>query len=304
MKKHTLNVFKVVFTLFLIGVVLSYIDVEDLAEVLRSVNPAYFLIMFGIWYVGIYVSSLRWNTILSFYGIHTSPLFLYSLYWIGSFFNNFLPSSFGGDGYKFVRLNKEFPESKSKIMSSIVLERIIGLMAGVPLSVLTGLFLTQTIDFSREMFLLLGVCVAIFAFLLVGLLAPFRLPSSRIGIIQKVLNGLSTLLSFNHPFKLSMSFGYSIVFLLLNITSLYFVFQAFDIEVSFLWILFVYPLIQLTGAFPFSINALGIREGASMYFFSLFGVAPEATLSVMITTRILLLVVSATGGVRYLFVKK
>lgn len=300
MKNKLLFIGKLVFTILLFYIIFQYIDIDQLKTTILTANPLYFVIMSGIWYVGLYVSALRWNTILHFYQISISTYSLYTLYWIGSFFNNFLPSSFGGDSYKFIHLNKQFPNQKSKILSSIILERLIGLLTGIPIAVVTGILLINNIDFSPQLYIILSLLLGLFIGFLFLIFTSFSLPQVNISLINKVSKGINTLLDFNDTYKLLWVTLYSLVFLILNICSLYFGFQAFTIDISLLSIAFVYPILQITGAFPFSLNALGIKEGASIYLFSLFGVSPEATLSVMVANRLLMLLVSSTGGIRYL----
>jgi uncharacterized protein (TIRG00374 family) len=299
-KNKLLNLGKLIFTILLLWILFSYIDYTEIKEIISEAKPWYFLIMIAIWYIGVYISTLRWKVILNFYNIKLSTSYLYNLYWIGSFMNNFLPSSFGGDSYKFIELNKKFPKSKGQVLSSILLERIVGLLTGLPLSILAGLILMQNISFSKELLGLLAFTSFIFIFFIIALVSPFKLPDLKIPLIDKLIKGINILLSFNSKSDLIKTFIYSTIFLFISFISLFFLFFAFNTNISFLTIIFVYPLIQLTGAIPFSINSLGIQEGSAVYLFSLFGISPEITLSVMITSRILSLLVTGTGGIRYL----
>jgi glycosyltransferase 2 family protein len=87
------------------------------------------------------------------------------LYWLGMFYNLFLPGSISGDAYKVVLLTRKFKAPYKKSTVAILLDRFSGLLAlGVILS-LYGAFVLQ--DQLWEILLIAGSLFAILALYLV-----------------------------------------------------------------------------------------------------------------------------------------
>src|SRR5437773_6592381 len=51
------------------------------------------------------------------------------LYWLGMFYNLFLPGSISGDGYKVILLKRKFNSSYKKTSAAVLLDRFSGLTA-------------------------------------------------------------------------------------------------------------------------------------------------------------------------------
>src|SRR5690606_900503 len=75
----------------------------DLKEVVRAVRTAYVPLLvtaFFLHFVGNILSVQRWRLLLKVHGVRLKFLFLVGSYMVGVFFNNFLPSTIGGDGMR------------------------------------------------------------------------------------------------------------------------------------------------------------------------------------------------------------
>ncbi len=80
-------------------------------------------------------AGLRWKILLEVQGINLSMLRVAGLFFIGMFYNQFLPGGTGGDIVKTYLLWKETPGKKPGALLAVLFDRMIGLMA---LIVITG----------------------------------------------------------------------------------------------------------------------------------------------------------------------
>jgi len=307
MKKYHVFLLKVIFTVALFYLIIQKVNIDQLPGLLKGANYFYFVLMCIIWIIGLALSSIKWNILLKEYKISISNKEAFNLYWISSFFNNFLPSSFGGDSYKFVYLNNSFKQNKPQIISSIILERGFGFLANILfIFICSFIFIKELIDSPNQIILiiigtvLIVLTICLFLFKRGGKIKYI----SNYKYVNKLINGLNVLLSFNNRRIFFSALLISSIFLLLNIISLSFAFKAFNYNVSFFILLFLVPIIQLSGLIPFSINSLGIREGIGIYLFSFFGVNSEVTFLVLLSSRMLLVFCTSTGGLKYIFSKK
>src|SRR5687768_12118101 len=108
-KSHIKMILKILVSVTLLYIIFMNLDIEAFKKTIQGANLSYYpLIAFLI--IANYVSSsFRWKILLGvFDGIEKIPLMTFiKLYFIGAFFNNFLPTSVGGDFYKAFRLGKK-----------------------------------------------------------------------------------------------------------------------------------------------------------------------------------------------------
>ena len=76
------------------------------------------------------LTSVRLYFILRFFELKLSLKYVFSITYIGYFFNQCLPGGQGGDIFKAIYLIKKYPNLKKfKLISYLVIDRIVGLLA-------------------------------------------------------------------------------------------------------------------------------------------------------------------------------
>lgn len=106
-------------------------------------------------------SALRLNVYFRNILIHLTEWRNIKLYWLGMFYNLFLPGSISGDAYKVVLLKKKYDSSYRKTSAAVLLDRFSGLLAlGLIMSVYGIIVLDKTL---YDVILVVGSLVAIIA---------------------------------------------------------------------------------------------------------------------------------------------
>jgi len=104
----------------------------------------YFLIpAVGLFVLSKVVSAWRLKFFFDTIGIRLTGSSNLRLYWLGMYYNIFLPGGIGGDGYKAYFLKKHFGLPVKRILSAIVLDRSSGLLFVLLFSLLLFSFLTD-----------------------------------------------------------------------------------------------------------------------------------------------------------------
>jgi uncharacterized protein (TIRG00374 family) len=232
-------------------------------------------------------------------------------YWIGFFFNNFLPSSVGGDVTRLALFRRT--GRLAEIAASILAERLSGIVVLLGLAVMGLSLRSHYFDFPGLLPLFWLISLGGLVFLL-GLYLAGRSLSNWLesrsfdeatwsGLILSKLRKVvrAMLVIKGHAGVLTAGLAFSLVFYVVTALYYHLLFVALGLEVSFSDIWFIFPIITLAGLIPVSFNALGITEGAFVLFFSQAGLAPGEALAAAILSRMLGLVVSAVGGLLYLF---
>jgi uncharacterized membrane protein YbhN (UPF0104 family) len=79
------------------------------------------------------ISVTKWQLLLYAKKINLSWIELWHAYWAGLFFNNFLPSSIGGDALRIIWVGKSRGDS-SGAAASVIVERILATAGIITLS--------------------------------------------------------------------------------------------------------------------------------------------------------------------------
>jgi len=91
-------------------------------------------------------SAFRLNIYFRNIHIHLTEWRNIKLYWLGMFYNLFLPGSISGDAYKVVLLKKKYDSSYKKTSAAVLLDRFSGLLAlGLIMSVYGIIALDKTL---------------------------------------------------------------------------------------------------------------------------------------------------------------
>src|SRR6266540_271964 len=158
---------KILVTLFQLSVTIAvlywvYHDPNRRAQMAEAIrNAQYRWVGMGILaYVIVEIAAaFRWHVLLKVQKIHLSLPRLSGLFFIGMFYNQFLPGGTGGDIIKSYYLLKETPDKKAGALLAVVFDRFIGLVALVAITAtLIGLrydFLAQTTETRNLLWLLL-----------------------------------------------------------------------------------------------------------------------------------------------------
>ena len=119
----------------------------SLAVVLLMLSKLFSAFRLNIYFRNIHILLTEWRNI--------------KLYWLGMFYNLFLPGSISGDAYKVILLKKKYDSSYKKTSTAVLLDRFSGLLAlGFIMSAYGVIVLNKTL---YDVILVIGSLAAIAA---------------------------------------------------------------------------------------------------------------------------------------------
>ncbi|MEQ8240505.1 MAG: lysylphosphatidylglycerol synthase transmembrane domain-containing protein [Cyclobacteriaceae bacterium] len=121
--------------------VFSKIKWSDVSELLFSSNVLLLLLALVFFVLSKILSAYRLLGFFRCIPIDISKMYNLRLYWIGMFYNLFLPGGIGGDGYKVYLLNKTYGVGPKKLIQASLVDRISGLLSLLILAGFGVLFL-------------------------------------------------------------------------------------------------------------------------------------------------------------------
>ncbi len=302
------RILRIAVSVLLLAFLLSRMDLAQLADTLRGIDPGLLAVGVLIFLICNMVSVFKWRVIVRTQGTPVSYFYLTSLFYIGLFFNNFLPSNIGGDVVRTWKLSKVTGKPVEAV-SSVVLDRASSTFALLLIAIVPALFELRLLGARVAALIIAMFVVSVVAIVLLAneravlWLGRFRLfRSDAFGIRGHIKNFYYSLYKFgDHKGALGIVFGCSLAYQALHITTIYFLAMSLGIHLPVVYFFLFIPIVIVVGLIPISLNGLGMREGAWVLLFGQVGLSSAEAFSMSILSYIVVAVVSLAGGIFYLF---
>jgi hypothetical protein len=306
---------QVLISVFLLAVIVSWIDLQQLSSILARVNPWYIVLALFIATINRILMSLKWNVLLNAKQIRLSWYEVTKIYYTATFLGIVLPSTVGSDVIKAYRVSRS-GFRLADVVTSIVVERLLGLIALLLFgSVGVLIFVTRYSGTDTQSIRLIYVAVTLMLIVggvfLISLSTTFGSVLYRVlgryqgaGLLARGTRQLEKLYeSYQHYSRnrgaLVLFFALTCVENVLPIIRAYVVAIALNHHVPLDYLFVVVPIALMLIRLPISFDGFGIREGVFVYFLTLIGMGPDVAFTIGLTNHLLFLVAVLPGGVFY-----
>lgn len=276
------RVVRVVVAVGLLAFLLLAVDWQTALAHVDRLTPGVIALVIAAYAIQLGVSSWKWQWSLRIHGLYLPYAFLTRVYVIGFFLSNFLPTSIGGDAYRVYRTLPPTPP-KSRALSAVIVERVVGLLALLALGFAAALYLFDSNQLARAY---VGLGAGGAAVLAVALLVSSRLR-------------LPEVIRVNARGKWLPLVAISLLFQAQAILITFALFNAVDASVTLPQAALIAAAAGLAAIVPFSINGLGIVEATFAGAAVAVGVSYEAGLLVALLIRILVIPLTLLAGLVY-----
>ena len=298
-RERLLDLLKVSLSLALLALLLKQVGWQQTLETLRGAKFPYLAAAFVLYLVGIVVRAYRWQVLLNALRMDIPLARLTALYFIGTFFSNFLPTGIGGDVVRVYELSKQ---SKRPIESvgTVLLDRATGLLVLFLIALVALLFSYQLIapDVAAAILLL---CLGSWAGLGLVLKQDWLERWGLLRIMDKIkqLRELYESVTACGLKAIGGALAISLVFNVFLIAVNYLIAVSLGVEIPLWYFLLFIPLISFLLVLPISLSGLGIREGGYVYLFAQAGVSAPLALAMSLLFYALNVATGLIGGVLY-----
>ena len=303
MKRWLSLALKFVLSAMLIGFLIDAIDLKKALAQLADTSPQLALSAIFVLIFQIVLNTFRWRAVLHALDVSLGFTRTFRIVYIGTFFNQTLPSAVGGDAVRmFMAYKAGLPLSTS--VNSVMLERLATVLGLILLVVVFQPFLLERINDTLPVWLfpcLMLVAVAGTGFLMFLNRCPERLRH------WKIVRGLASLatdtcLIFLRPshtlkvllFVLAGHINVSLTMWVLGLS------LGLGGQLSFLDCLVIVPVVLLFSTLPISIAGWGVREGVMVAALGFLGISSESALVLSILFGLVVIVTSLPGGLIWL----
>lgn len=306
-RKPVIFLLKLVFSTGILAFILIYkTSIKDIALKLAGVSWVWLAVAFSLHTLGLAISAFRWQILARAQGDKVPLLFLAKSYLVGTFFNIFLPTRFGGD---VVRILDGSKYSKSLVKSSaiVLVERSTGIVVLFLFALVASLFrldMASRIPMIWEAFLLgfVGLAAAAFFFLPMAGRLLEKLPEKGIfkTVKHKVIAFRTTIIFYKNKQKEFSQATVWAFLLQLNVVLYYYLIgKALHLAIPLLDYFIFIPIVLLIQILPITINGLGLRELAYIEIFRFYGLPSETAVSFSVIEIAFGLIVGLIGGAIY-----
>lgn len=273
---------------------------SELEAALARLTPGSLALALFFNFMCLVTATLRWHALLRAYGAVRLPpvLSLMRVYFVGHFYNTYLPGAVGGDVLRGITTRGSFKEGGATTGVAVVfVERVLGMVAQLLVVALSVPFEVKG-HVARDFLPYLGLGLIAAVALIVGIAQAPRLAHYVPRTIGNIMRGLPVL---THYGQFALACAISLALQLLLVSCGHALVSAIYPEVRFTDSMLVVPLAAAAAFFPLSVAGAGPRDAVLVTLYALVGVPRPAAVATALMLLFITLVVGGSGGLLQLY---
>jgi len=298
---------KFVVTAALISYVLRVANISEIRRVIGTAHWVWLAVAVVVLVGTQMLCALRWVLVSQPLQLNRSWHEFLRLYFLGAFFNTFLPTTIGGDVVKAYYLTRD-THQLARSTTSVFMDRNVGLgsllIIGCVAATMNGATLRGMSIVPVLWLLLAGYCVSNAVLLYRRLHEMVRRKLRQLWFegLDRRLGAMFGSLAMYRKNLLTMTVAavFSVGIQLVNFIAVFFVGLAIGAPAALKHYLVFLPVITVMTMLPVSIGGLGVRESALVTFFIPAGLTPEQSVTLGLLWHAVTVVASLPGGWIYL----
>jgi len=294
-------------SIVLIALIINMAGAGRVREQLSGISIPVFLAAVAIENFGVAVSAKKWQMLLKIKGSGIPFLTAWKYYYIGTFFNAFLPTSVGGDAIKAYALSKNL-ERREEAFSSVIMDRMTGLIAVLGIGSVSLVAGWKIIPEAALM-----LCLPIFILPVILLLLTFKTDIFGRMIKWRIFYRFGKFRDFvektyvsvreykNMKGELLPVMLISLFYHFLLVMNNYVLSIALGLDIPIHYFFVFIPVAEILVFLPVTLQGFGVREGTYVALFSSVNLESAKSFALGFSDQIVKLIGNAIGGFVYLF---
>jgi uncharacterized protein (TIRG00374 family) len=275
-------------------------------------HPFYLILAVLVFPITFIITTFRWNMLLKALQINMSLSRTFVINMVGAFYNTFLPGSTGGDVLKAYYAAKQTTAYRTRAVMSVIIDRIIGLLALVIMggSAATFQYLTSHQDdpATRKCGQVALGSAAIIGVTVLGLVLLYNRTLRRISGLDFILKRLPMQTQVQKALDtmdLYRRHWLAVVVAILMtlpvhgavVLSATFAGMAFGLPMPWPYYWVAVPVIVLSGSIPISPQGAGVMEFFAILLTRSHGVTISQAFALTMSIRVVQILWNLTGGI-------
>ncbi|MCZ6766732.1 MAG: lysylphosphatidylglycerol synthase transmembrane domain-containing protein [bacterium] len=301
---------KIIVSAGLLAFLLTRISLGSVVEQIGGLDPRVCTLAVAVFFLSNVISSWQWHQLLVSSGVSLPFHRAFRFYFVGLFFNNFLPANIGGDAVKVYDVTR-LGSSAYQVIAVTLLDRLIGIFSLCLIASFCLLFLLKVFTVGTllgYLAIFVGCMTPVLGFYFIEPLGKIlRRLVGRMKLFSISARGTSILDNLGEfksrkPLILKLIFV-SIVIQALRVSTHILIAVALGVQLDgvaiTLFFVFV-PLLSLAMIPPITINGLGVREGLGILLFAQAGIGQTDAFTIEFLTYLVSVSVSLLGLIFFL----
>jgi uncharacterized protein (TIRG00374 family) len=304
-KRSALLVAKIAVSAGLLGYLISTTDLAALARRVRGGDPLLLVGSVGLYALILALSTLRWQLLLRTQGYPAPLRHLSASYLVATFFNNFLPTSVGGDIIR-VRDASRLTGSTTASLAIVAIDRVLGFGAVYFLAAaayaLGGPAVRELVG-AKAVILVLGLVFGLLAYVFFRPgIARRLMAATGLASVSWARERFEVVQAAVHVYRAQVAAVWAAFFgsVALQAVVIFYYFavaRALRVPLPLSACFLIVPLCILVQMVPVSFNGWGIRESVFIVYFGQMGLPRESALAFSLVGAGLIVLLSLSGAV-------
>lgn len=272
LRKKLITALKIIVSAVLIYFIFTKIELKDVVQTLKKSEPLYLFLALLFFVLSKVLSAFRTNLYFHQIGAKISQLSNLKLYLLGMFYNLFLPGGIGGDAYKGYIIQKEYRPGTKKVVSSLLLDRLSGMLLLFVYACVLAL-LSKNGFFQRFYWLIVAaipLSVVVFWFV------NKTFFTATLPVFWK-------------------SIGFSALVQLAQLVCVLFILKSLSVSLDSIEYLFVFLVSSIVSVIPLTIGGIGSREVTFLYGAKWLGLDESMSIGISFTFFLITALTSLFG---------
>jgi uncharacterized membrane protein YbhN (UPF0104 family) len=288
---------RVAVSVAILAILFARLGARDVLDVCLQARLAPLLLAFAVAMASQLVSAWRWRLLAHGIGFRTGWGRCVRIYLIGMFFGLAVPSTLGSDAVRALLLGAE-PPGRTRALSSVLFDRLVGLVTLVAVAVAALLFGPSAGLPPLLTVAIVGLGAAlVLGWLAAPLLARLLPQGSRLR--RLVAHDLAPYFGRRSRGMLVAAVALSLAVHLLQIGSQAILARSLGLDLALGFVAIYHPLAALAVAVPLTIGGFGLREATYAYLLPYAGVRPDDAVALGLLWWVLGAAGGLVGGVAY-----
>lgn len=303
-KKWLATLIKIIISVVLLTILVLSTDIGEIGTALTNFQPLWIVPVLLTIALSVIVSAFKWGILLRAQGVRVSIFRLFCYYVCGLFFNNFLPSSIGGDGARAILAGRE-SGSVSGAAASVVMERILATVTLSVLGLIGAVFAQNTIPIVIILMSVLFVVGALLAAIQMTGWVPrrFRESEKKIAAVWRSFAQNSAVIR-KHPTAIAICLAESLVFQFIVALVVGTVMAGLGLPaLPIADLCMVVSASSVLAMVPVGLNGYGLREGSYAFLLAPYGYTTAQALTISVLYALFVTLFSLAGGPLWLAMK-
>ncbi len=310
MNRSAISLFiKLALTVGLSALIIRKLELSLVFEAMQRITSTTIILSCILIIISLTIVTWRWKAILECNAPVSleQPTFytLWKLMQIGFFFGQGLPSSIGGDAYRAIGLNKYYKGKTSWVVSSVIIERIYGVIALCCLGCAAIPFEWEKLCSETNLQLLTMSCIAVLvgSFFSFVILKYVPLPNHRfLKPVRQFFDILKVTITHKQALLKILFYSFANHITLILVIKL----LAINLGVDLSWkqLIMTIPAVFLFSSLPLSFAGWGLREGAMIVALQVYNVPKEMAITISLLFGILHVLAATLGLILWLTQKQ